>query len=126
MGLAAGLVGSFIIVSSQVMGRRLGRRAMFSSTHVRHPAHARSSAPSPCAHNAHIFFSCVAAEPWEHVLGAGFGFYLGNAVKRVEYFYEDLAHKMVRAKMDANAGVLDEKYRMILGGKFDKYFPDKA
>ena len=43
-----------------------------------------------------------------------------------EAFYEELAHKMVKQKMDQNQGVLEDKYRAVLGSNYEKYFPEKS
>lgn len=54
------------------------------------------------------------------------GWYSAHLLLRIETFYEDMAHKMVREKMDRNHGVLEEKYRAILGNSYEKYYPDKS
>lgn len=70
--------------------------------------------------------SCGVAEPWEHAIAVGVGFYAGNVLLRAEQFYEELAHKMVKAKMDRNQGVLDDKYRAVLGSSYSKYYKEES
>jgi uncharacterized protein YeeX (DUF496 family) len=41
-----------------------------------------------------------------------------------EQYYEELTAKIVREKMDRNRGVLDEKYRSLLGDNYSKYFKE--
>ena len=66
----------------------------------------------------------MATEPWEHAIAVGVGFWGANTLLRCEQYYEELAHKMVKAKMDRNHGVLDDKYRAVLGSSYAKYFSD--
>ena len=69
----------------------------------------------------------LCAGPWEHVIfGVGGGFYFANQLLSWEKFYEELAHKMVKAKMDRNHGVLEDKYRAVLGSSYEKYYAEKS
>lgn len=67
----------------------------------------------------------VAAEPWEHaIFGVCGGWWLAHKLLQGEQYYEELTAKIVREKMDRNRGVLDEKYRSLLGDNYSKYFKE--
>jgi len=96
MGLIAGLTGSTLGTFIMVYSRALGKRPLFS-------------------------------KPWEHLIfGVGGGYLFGNAVVRGEEYYKNKLDALVMEKMKRNQGVLDEKYRAVLGDKYAKYFPDSS
>lgn len=96
MGLIAGLTGSVFGTFTVVYTRALGKRTLFS-------------------------------KPWEHVIfGVGGGYLFGNAMVRAEAYYANKLDGLVMDKMKRNQGVLDEKYRAVLGDKYAKYFPDSS
>lgn len=61
----------------------------------------------------------ASAGPWEHLFFGVFGgAYFAHLVLRGEEYYEGLTQKLVREKMARNQGVLDDKYRAMLGDKY--------
>lgn len=66
------------------------------------------------------------SKPWEHALALGLGVWGAHKFVLAEEWCEETVHRMIVHKMERNQGVLDEKYREILGSKFDQYVPAKA
>ena len=65
------------------------------------------------------FFS----KPWEHVIFGVFGGgYVFNKIVSGEEYWANMTERLIQQKMDRNKGVLDDKYRAILGEeRYAKY-----
>jgi len=67
------------------------------------------------------------AEPWEHVIfGVIGGWWAAHKLLQAESYCEETTKKMLMAKMERNKGVLDDKYRALLGSSYEKYFPSES
>lgn len=131
-----GLLASFIGASSGVMivcyTRSLRKVAMHSSERLLLPRHVplRLRRQRVCARSrtarAHAALSSR-AEPWEHVIFGVFGgAYMANKLLQAETWCEEMTHTMIQQKMERNKGVLDDKYRALLGSKYSKYFSEES
>ena len=60
------------------------------------------------------------------IFGACGGWWAAHKILQGEKYMEELEHKVVMHKMERNRGVLDEKYRAVLGPAYAKYFPQAA
>jgi len=64
------------------------------------------------------------SKPWEHVIfGVIGGWWGAHKLLQAESYCEEVAKQKLKAKMDANKGVLDDKYRALLGTSYEKFFP---
>ena len=66
------------------------------------------------------------AEPWEHVLGFTVGVWALNKMSDMEALYEVKVAEKLAEKIERNQGELDEKYKVVLGADYAKWFPSKA
>lgn len=49
---------------------------------------------------------------------------MAEKVRQGEEYYATLLDKLVMDKMRRNNGVLEEKFRSMLGSRYSKYFPE--
>ena len=66
------------------------------------------------------------AEPWEHVIGFACGAYLLNKMSEMEAVYEVKVAEKLAEKIERNQGELEEKYKVVLGSDYSKWFPQKS
>lgn len=58
------------------------------------------------------------------IFGVVLGGYMAEKVRQGEEYYATLLDKLVMDKMRRNNGVLEEKFRSMLGSRYSKYFPE--
>ena len=54
------------------------------------------------------------------------GFWAGNALIRMENWAEKVATQLIQQKIDANGGVLDDKYKSLVGSLYPDFGKTKS